>query len=590
MTIVLRYLKPYWWQIIILVLSVFAQAWSTLFLPDIMANIVNNGILSRNQDAIWQQGLLMLLVTLVGGLSTVVTGFFAARIGSGFAKDLRQATFEKIESFSINEMSRFSASSLITRSTNDVQQVQQTVTMFLRMVVSAPILAIGAIVRALANAAEMSYIIAIPVAILVALMIVLIVTVMPKFKIIQKLVDKLNLVTRENLTGLRVIRAFNNEGLEEAKFEKVNSDFARINLVVNRIMSLLQPITMLVFNFTTLAIIWVGARFVASEDVEIGNLLAFMQYAIQAISSFLMISMVFVILPNAAVSAGRIAEVLKTKPSIKEPKKAKKPRSKTNDKVEFKNVTFSYHGADAPVLHDVSFKAKVGETTAFVGSTGSGKSTLINLVPRFYDATEGEVLIDGQNVRDYAGKDLIQKIGYIPQKGVLFSGTIKSNIAYGVDEIDQKSIEHAAKISQASSFISKLSKKYESPIAQGGTNVSGGQRQRLSIARAVAKNPEIYIFDDSFSALDYKTDSALRKELKKVTKNSAVLIVAQRINTVRKSDQIIVLDSGKVVGKGTHYELLRKCKVYKDIAQSQMSEDEYSSEIKTANSAKKVKA
>lgn len=575
-----KYLKPYIWAIVLLFAALCVQVWASLQLPDMMARIVNNGIVGQDQNLIWHNGLLMIGVTLIGGAAMVVSGFMASRIGTGFARDIRAALFDTVESFSLTEIDKFSTASLITRSTNDVQQIQMVTIMLLRMVASAPIMAVGAIIKAMHTAPNMSWIIALAVAILLVVIVIIFAIAMPKFQILQKLVDRLNLVTRENLTGLRVIRAFNNEKFEEEKFAETNRELTAVNLFVNRVMVVMMPVMMMIFNFASLLIIWVGAHFIADGTLEIGNMMAFMQYAMQVIMSFLMLSMIFILVPRASVSAKRIVEVLSTELSIKPTKKPVSP--KPQGLVEFKNVTFSYPGAEKPVLQNVSFVAKPGQKTAFIGSTGSGKSTLINLIPRFYDATDGEVLVDGVNVRDFDAKNLMDRIGYVPQKGVLFSGTVTSNIKYGAPNANMEKVRAAAKISQSYNFVEKLAGKFDAPISQGGSNVSGGQKQRLSIARAVVRDPEIYIFDDSFSALDFKTDAALRKALEPVTKNSTVLIVAQRIGSIKNADQIIVMNEGKIEGVGTHKQLLETSEVYREIAASQLSEKELSTEMKTA--------
>jgi ATP-binding cassette subfamily B protein len=556
----------------------YVQAMASLQLPDYMAKIVNNGIVAENQSVIWSTGLQMLLVTAIGAVCTIGVGYLAAKIGTGFSKTVRKEVFSKVESFSLTEFNKFSIASLITRSTNDIQQVQLVLIILFRMVLSAPITGIGAIIKANQMAPSMTWMMGIAVATLMTVIVVMFSIALPKFQLVQKLIDKLNLVTRQNLTGLRVIRAFDTEEFEEEKFDKVNKEFTKINLFVNRIMVIMQPVMMLVFNVTTIAIIWVGAHLVGQGNLQIGDMMAFMQYAMQVIMSFLMISIVFILVPRASVSAQRIEEVIDTKPIIVDPKDPKEGDRTKKGVVEFKDVTFSYPGADVPVLHNISFTAKPGETTAIIGSTGSGKSTVVNLIPRFFDVTSGEILVDGVNIKEMKQSDLHKKIGYIPQKGILFSGTVASNIKYGAPKATDNDVEKAARTAQASEFINKLEDKYESPIAQGGTNVSGGQKQRLSIARALALKSEIYIFDDSFSALDFKTDAKLRKDLKGETKNSTVIIVAQRIGTILDADQIIVLDEGKVVGIGNHKELMKSCKVYKEIALSQLSEKELKNE------------
>lgn len=567
-----KYLKPYILLIILLLGLTYAQVMASLALPDYMAKIVNEGIVNQDQALIWQTGLKMILITLGGALATVIGGYLSARIGTGFSRDLRQKVFSKVESFSMQEFNTFSTASLITRSTNDIQQIQMVVIMLFRIVLSAPIMGIGAIMKASTTAPSMTWIMGIAVAVLLTIIIILFVVAVPKFKLVQDLIDKLNLVTRQNLTGLRVIRAFNTEDYEKRKFDEVNKDLTKIRLFVNRIMVVMQPIMMLVFNLTTVAIIWVGAQRIDVGELQIGDMMAFMQYAMQVIMSFLMVSIIFIIIPRASVSAQRIMEVLETPLHILDPQKPKKAKGK--GEVTFKNVTFSYPDADVPVIHNISFTAKPGETTAIIGGTGSGKSTIINLIPRFFDVTSGEILIDGIDVREMKKAELRERIGYIPQKGVLFSGTVKSNIKYGRPSAKMEEVKEAARIAQATDFINKLEDGYDSHIAQGGSNVSGGQKQRLAIARALVTNPDIYIFDDSFSALDFKTDYKLREELQKVTKDSTVIIVAQRIGTILNADKIIVLNDGKVVGIGKHKELLQSCEIYREIASSQLSEKE----------------
>lgn len=446
--------------------------------------------------------------------------------------------------------------------------------MLFRMVMSAPIMGIGAVIKAYNTAPSMTWIMGVAVAILLTVIIIVFAIATPKFKLVQKLVDKLNLVTRQNLTGLRVIRAFNTEKYEEKRFDKANRDLTSINLFLNRVMVMMQPIMMLLLNLTMISVIWVGAHLVNSNDLQIGDMMAFMQYAMQTIASFLMVSMIFILIPRASVSGQRIVEVLDEQLSIRDPKESKKSTKKEKGVLTFDNVTFKYPDADVPILHNISFTAKAGETTAIIGGTGSGKSTVINLIPRLFDVTSGQILIDGVDIRDMKQKELRGKIGYIPQKGVLFSGTIESNIKYGQPNATKKEVKKAAQIAQASEFIDKLEEGYKAPIAQEGTNVSGGQKQRVSIARAIVRNPEIYIFDDSFSALDFKTDAKLRKELKSVTKNSIVIVVAQRIGTILDAEQIIVLDEGKIVGIGKHEQLMKTCEIYKEIALSQLSRKE----------------
>ncbi len=547
---------------------------ANLQLPDYMAKIINDGIIGESMDAVYRNGGIMLLVTLGGGIAAVGVGFLATRVATSFARDIRRKVFEKVESFSIAEFNSLSTASLITRSTNDIQQIQMVTLMILRMVLMAPFMAIGALQNAIQNAPELSWIIAMAVGALFVIIVVLFTTALPKFKILQKMVDMLNLVTRENLTGLRVIRAFNKEKTEEKKFDEANTDLMRLNLFVNRLMIILQPFMMLLMNIALVAIVWFGAQLVSDNSIEIGNMMAFMQYATQVIMSFLMISIIFIMIPRASVSAKRVNEVLNTTATIRDPKNPKKPARNGHGRIEFRDVTFTYPDADSPVLSGINFTAEPGQTTAFIGSTGSGKTTLIGLIPRFYDVTAGQVLIDNVDVRDMRLRDLSGQIGYVPQKGVLFSGTVKSNVTYGNKRASTKEIDTAIKVAQASDFVKKLEGGLQSNISQGGTNVSGGQKQRLSIARALAVKPKVYIFDDSFSALDFKTDAKLRKALQKETAGKTVLIVGQRISTIMNADKIIVMDEGKIVGQGTHDELMKHNVVYQEIARSQLSDEE----------------
>jgi ATP-binding cassette subfamily B protein len=569
-----RFIKPYWLLFILLVGFTYLQVMANLKLPDYMAKIVNEGIIAGSMHEIYHSGLVMLLVTLGGAACAVGVSYLASHIATGFTRDVRQALFSRVERFSINEFNTFSTASLITRSTNDMQQLQQALTMMLRMMLMAPIMAVGALQKAIGMAPELSWIIGVGIAIMLSVIIVLFKIGIPRFKLLQKMVDKLNLVTRENLTGLRVVRAFNNEKREEAKFEAVNQDLTKLNLFTNRLMVVMQPVMMLVMNFATLAIIWFGAHLIYNSTIEIGNMMAFLQYAMQVIMSFLMISIVFIVVPRASVSARRVNEVLATEPTILDPEQPKKMPKNVAGQVEFRNVSFSYPGADTAVLSGITFVAEPGQTTAFIGSTGSGKTTLINLIPRFYDVTEGQVLVDGVDVRDMRQHDLHALIGYAPQKGVLFSGTVASNIRYGRKELSDTEMKKAADIAQASEFIAGLDETFEHDIAQGGANVSGGQKQRLAIARALAVDPALYIFDDSFSALDFKTDAKLRRALATETAQKTVIIVAQRIGTIAGADKIIVLDEGRIVGQGTHAELLKTNAVYREIAASQLSDEE----------------
>lgn len=573
-----KYMKPYFWQCLVLVLAVGLQVFGTLMLPTMMADIVNNGINNNDTDYIFRTGIFMFLVTVVSALGTLVSSYFSTKVSAGISRDMKRDLFAKVLSFSITETEQFSTASLVTRTTNDVSQVQQTMVMCLSMLVRAPLMAVGAVVQAFVVAPDMTWIIALAIGILLIFSIVIIGSVMPKFAVFQKMMDRINLLTRENLTGVRVIRALNKEDYEEKKFKKANEELTKTDLSIVRIMQLQTPIMMLVFNMTSLFAIWVGVSRLSFDMSYLGKMIAFMQYATQVIMSFLFLTMLFVLIPRANVSAKRINEVLATKSKIVFPEKSlDMPKSKTS--VEFRNVSFGYKTTDGKILENINFIAEAGKTTAFIGSTGSGKSTLINLVPRFYDATEGQILINGVEIQNYSEADLINRIGLVPQKGYLFGGTVRSNILFGVKNGSDEQMKKAAEVAQAAEFIEKMSKKYDTEISEGGTNVSGGQRQRLSIARAVAKNPEIYVFDDAFSALDMKTDRNLRKALKKITEDSVVLVVAQRINTIRDAEQIIVLEQGKIVGKGTHYELLKNCRVYLEIAKSQFSEKELEAEL-----------
>ena len=570
----LRIFSGYWLMFIILVGFTYAMVMANLWLPDKMSEIVNNGIIKQDMPAIWHNGWQMILVTAAGGICSIIIGLLASRIATGMAQKLRMELFERVESFALADFNKFSTASLITRSTNDIQQIQMTSILLLRLALMAPIMAIGGLQKAIHNAPNLSWIIALAVSVLLVVIAVLFVIAVPRFKKLQTLVDKLNLVTRENLVGLKVIRAFHNEKIEQKKFQQANTELNKMNLFVNRLMMLLDPIMTLVMNFSSVAIVWFGAHLISSGNLQIGNMMAFLEYAMQVIISFLLLSMVFIMVPRAAVSVKRVGEVLDTLPSIVDPQSPQQLPDDATGKIEFKDVTFTYPDADLPVLSSINFTAEPGQTTAFIGSTGSGKSTLINLIPRFYDVSAGQILLDGVDIRQLKLEDLYDQIGYVPQKGVLFSGTIASNIKYGNAKASQKLVEKSAKIAQATEFISELKNGYKNDIAQGGSNVSGGQRQRLSIARAIAVEPNVYIFDDSFSALDFKTDAKLRSALAKETKHKTVLIVGQRINTIMNADKIIVLDEGKIVGQGTHQELMKDCEVYQEIAASQLSEDD----------------
>ena len=527
---------------------------------------------------ILKSGGQMLGIAILSMFVTIIVTFLAAKVAATLGKTLRNNVYEKVMSFSNEEMKKFSTASLITRSTNDIQQIQMMMVMILRFIFYAPMMAMMGIFKVINTNVSMSWIIAVAVICIVFLLGIIFTFVMPKFKLVQKLVDKLNLVSREIITGIMPIRAFSNQKHEEERFEKANGDLTRVNIFVNRIMSCMMPAMMLVMNLIAVLIVYKGTYSIDAGTMQVGDMMAFIQYTMQIIMSFLVIGMMSVMIPRASVSAGRICEVIETEPTIKDPESAKEFSGNKKGVVEFKNVSFKYPDAEEEILSDISFTAKPGETTAFIGSTGSGKSTLINLIPRFFDVTEGQILVDGADIREVTQKDLRDKIGYVPQKGILFTGTIASNLRYGNTNATDEQIREAAEIAQATEFIDSKPEGFDTEIAQGGTNVSGGQKQRLSIARAIAKNPEIYIFDDSFSALDLKTDAALRKALKKKTGDSTVLIVAQRISTILHAEQIIVLDEGRIVGKGTHEELLKNCEIYKQIALSQLSKEELGDE------------
>ena len=529
---------------------------------------------------ILKTGAKMLGLAALGMAASILACLMASRVGAKVGRGLRRDTFRKVIGFSNAEFDKFSTASLITRSTNDIQQIQFLTVMILRIVLYAPVMAIGGILKVSKTNVDMFWIIGLAVLLIVMVVAVLFIVVMPKFKIVQNMVDKLNLVSREILTGLPVIRAFHTEKHEEERFDKANKDLTKLNLFVNRAMTFMMPTMMLVMNGMTVLIVWVGGHSINDGAMQVGDMMAFIQYAMQIIMSFLMICMISVMLPRAAVSAERVDEVLKSEPKIHDPKEPKTLPKNGKGEVAFEHVSFHYPGAEEDVLHDITFTAKPGETTAFIGSTGCGKSTLVNLIPRFYDVTEGKITIDGQDVRNLTQHELRDKLGYVPQKGVLFSGNIASNIMFGNPAGSEQEMTEAAQIAQAVEFIDTKPERYKSPISQGGANVSGGQKQRLSIARAIAKHPDVYIFDDSFSALDYKTDTVLRSALKEKTTDSVVLIVAQRISTILHAEQIIVLDDGKIVGKGTHEELLKTCDTYYQIAASQLSESELKEAMK----------
>lgn len=580
-----RFLKPYWWQVIILVIATVVQVYTTLMLPALMADIINKGIVPGDINYIWMTGLLMVGMALLSAAASLVSSYFSARVGTNYARDVRTAVFTKIINFNILDTKDFSTASLITRTTNDVNQVQNVTVMMLNMMLRAPLFCIISIVLAISTAPDMSWIILVGAAAILGSVVLIMSLVMPKFKIFQEYIDKITLLTRENLTGLRVIRAFNNEKLEKKKFVRANDFLTKLLIFIDKILELQNPLINIIFNGTTLLCSWVGISLLSKDFAYLGNMTAFAQYVSHVMMSFLMMSLLFVMLPRANVSAHRINDVLKKVPKITWRNKTHGIPDKTPS-VEFKNVDFIYPGAEEKVLDKVSFKAVAGETTAFIGSTGSGKSTLINLVPRFYEASDGEIIINGLSIKDYEKKDLMGRIGFVPQRGMLFAGTIRSNIKFGAPNAMDEQMRKAARIAQAENFIEKLPEKYNSHIAQGGTNVSGGQKQRLSIARAICKNPDIFIFDDAFSALDMKTDRKLREALKEITSDAVVLIVAQRVSTIKDADQIVVLNNGRVVGKGKHLELVLNCPVYQEIVKSQLSDKEFAAELKLAEKGK----
>ena len=584
---IFKYLKSKEWALILISTAfIVAQVWLDLKLPDYMSEIT---ILVQTPGSamgeIWTAGGYMVLCALGSLVSAVIVGLFAARVAATLSKRLRDLQFDKVESFSMEEINRFSTASLITRSTNDITQVQILVAMGLQIVIKAPILAVWAIIKIAGKSWQWTGATGVAVAVLLIMVTVIVLFALPKFKKIQSLTDNLNSVTRENLTGIRVVRAYNAEDYEEAKFETANKELTDTNLFTQRVMAIMMPGMSAIMNGLNLSIFWIGAYLIAEAGmpdrlVIFSDMVVFSSYAMQVVMAFTMLAMIFILLPRATVAANRINEVIDTKPSIIDGTVTTSPASLKGE-IEFRNVGFKYPGAAEHVLKDVSFKAHQGETIAFIGSTGSGKSTLINLVPRFYDTTEGEVLIDGVNVKDYTQHELHNKLGYIPQRAVLFSGTVKDNVAYGDNGKEPPTfdeVKKAVEIAQGTEFVEKMEGQYDATISQGGTNVSGGQKQRIAIARAISRKPEIYIFDDSFSALDYKTDRKLRSALKKETSNATSLIVAARIGTIKDADKIIVLDEGKVVGIGTHKELLNSCTVYQEIAYSQLSKEELGDE------------
>lgn len=564
---------------------VFLQSLSEIYLPTLMSDIVDTGVINGDVAYIIRIGGWMLLIAVIGMISAISGSYWAAKVATGFGRDLRTKVFTKVESFSLEEFDEKGTASLITRTTNDITQIQQLVVM-LRLFLRAPMLCIGSIIMAVSKNAKLSLVLVVILLILTLLIVLLSKESMPLFQSMQIKLDKLNLVLRENLTGIRVIRAFNRDNYEKKRFHEANLDLTETAIKVNKLMAILMPLVMLIFNLTIIAILWFGSIRINSDNMQVGDLMAFIQYASQILSSLIMLAMMFILVPRASASAIRINEVLDIEPKIKDPiiseeselKMEEGARSEEGKRgyLEFDEVSFYYQGAEEPAIEKISFSAKPGEITAIIGGTGSGKSTLVNLIPRFYEVASGRILVDGVDIRELTQEKLRAKIGLVPQKAVLFTGTIAENISFGTNDLPRDKIIRAAEIAQASKFISTLEQGYDAQIAQGGTNVSGGQKQQLSIARALAKHPEIYIFDDSFSALDFKTDAKLRQALKKETKEDTVLIIAQRVTTVMDADRILVLDGGKMVGMGTHQDLIKTCEVYREIVASQLSEEEWS--------------
>ncbi|OPA79448.1 multidrug ABC transporter ATP-binding protein [Paenibacillus selenitireducens] len=568
-----RFLKPFWLPITFVLVVVFLQALSDLYLPTLMSDIVDTGIVQGDTNYIMKIGGFMLLVAAGGGICAIIGSFMSAKIAVGYGQNLRARVFKHVGNFSLQEFDKVGTASLITRTTNDITQVQTVLVMMMRIMVYAPMMCIGGLIMAINKDAQLTWVLAVVIPILALAIFLVASKGIPLFKAMQVKLDKLNLVLREGLTGIRVIRSFNRVDYEKKRFGEANRDLTDTAIKVNRIMAFLMPVMMLVMNFSTIAIIWFGSNRIDTGHMEVGGLMAFIQYAMQIMFSLIMVSMMFVLIPRASASAVRINEVLDMKPDIKDPERTTRTDGRKGY-IEFKDVTFSYPGAEQPALSRISFQAAPGQVTAIIGGTGSGKSTLLNMMPRFYDVESGSIEIDGVDVRELTQSELRSKIGLVPQKAVLFTGTIAENIRYGKEEATDEEVKHAAAIAQATDFISDMKDGYDSFIAQGGSNVSGGQKQRLAIARALVRRPEIYLFDDSFSALDFKTDAKLREALKGETTDSTVLIVAQRVSTVMDADQIIVLEEGKIVGKGTHQELMDTSEVYREIVSSQLSEEE----------------
>jgi ATP-binding cassette, subfamily B, multidrug efflux pump len=574
----LRFMQPYRMLLVLILVLAFAQSMSILYLPNLMADIVDNGIVKNDTGYIWRIGGLMLLVSFGGVICAVIGTFYSSRVATGFGKIIRGKIFTRVTQFSLHEFDTVSTASLITRTTNDTTQVQQVLIIILGMMITAPMMVIGGIIMAVGQDATLSLILVVILPVLVGTIVLLMAKAIPLFQSMQVKLDKLNLILDEGLTGVRVIRAFDRVKHEEKRFDTANLELTNVSIKVNRLIALLMPIMMLVLNVSSVAILWFGGLRINNGDMQVGSLIAFLQYAMQIMFALLMVSMMFVMLPRAQASATRINQVLAMVPEINDPALANDADIEQGY-VEFQNVTFSYPGAEEPAISNITFSARPGEVTAIIGGTGAGKTTLINLIPRFYDIDSGSVLVDSIDVREMSQEHLHAKIGFVPQKAVLFSGTIAENIRYGKEDASDEEIQHAAHVAQATEFISEMKDGFDSVIAQGGTNVSGGQKQRLSIARALVRKPEIYVFDDTFSALDFKTDALLRAALKRETLNATVLIIAQRVSTVMDADQIIVLEEGRIAGIGTHRELMRTSEVYREIVTSQLSLEEIAEEI-----------
>jgi ATP-binding cassette subfamily B protein len=570
----LKLLGPYAVPVTAVFIVVFLQSMGDLYLPNLMSDIVNVGITNGDVDYIVRTGLLMLAVALGGSICAILGSYLSAHISMGLGEAIRSRIFRKVSNFSLNEFDKIGTPSLITRSTNDVSQIQNVMVMAMRMLIQAPITAVGGIILAIRKDAGLAWIIVVVIPILATVVTVVAAKGFPLFTAIQKKIDKINLILRENLTGIRVIRAFDRGKAEKRRFDAANRDLTDTSVRVNRIFATLMPSMMLILNYTTIAVLWFGSKRINTGASNVGDMMAFLQYAMQILGSFLMATVMFIMIPRAQASANRINEVLELESEIVDPVQPRSPAPDRRGYIEFRNVAFKYHGAEEGAIRNISFQARPGEITAIIGSTGSGKSTLLSLIPRFYDATEGEILVDDVNVRDLTQSELRSKIGYVPQKAVLFTGSVAENIRYGKEDASDEEVRRAAEIAQALDFVTAMEKGFDSPIAQGGSNVSGGQKQRLSIARALVKRPEIYLFDDSFSALDFKTDARLRAALRAETAGSTVIIVGQRVASIMDADRIIVLDEGRIVGMGTHAQLYADCLVYREIVASQLSEEE----------------